>query len=161
MGRIGSEKGLKRGLKQSRNQYWPISIYWHYTAKVICYHIGQSLSTYLLPIYWSYWLLVCINSHCASREITSQFLPQNDARMEAPLGCAMRPESPLMPGRSETPRPKPAAFIPRVHELAMPSRASTPLAAGCLLGSVRALLITGLPSAHSRIYHAWPGRTPA
>ena len=102
-----------------------------------------------------------VGVHCASREITSQFLPQNDASMEAPLGCAMRPESPLMPGRSETPRPKPAAFIPRVHELAMPSRASTPLAAGCLLGSVRALLITGLPSAHSRIYHAWPGRTPA
>ena len=99
--------------------------------------------------------------HCASREITSQFLPQNDASMEAPLGCAMRPESPLMPGRSETPRRRPAAFIPRVHELAMPSRASTPLAAGCLLGSVRALLITGLPSARSHIDHAWPGRTPA
>ena len=62
MGRIWSEKGLKRGLKQSRNRYWPISIYWHYIVKVVCYHIGQSLSTYLLPIYWSYWLLVYINS---------------------------------------------------------------------------------------------------
>ena len=55
-------KRAKKGAEQSRNQYWPISIYWHYTAKVICYHIGQSLSTYLLPIYWSYWLLVYINS---------------------------------------------------------------------------------------------------
>ena len=92
--------------------------------------------------------------HCASREITSQFLPQNDATMEAPLGCAMRPESPLMPGKSETPRRRPAAFIPRVHELAMSSRASTPFAAGCLLGSVRALLITGLLSARSHTDHA-------
>ena len=55
-------KGLKRGLNQSRNRYWPLSIYWHYIAKVLCYHIGQSLSTYVLPIYWSYWLLVGINS---------------------------------------------------------------------------------------------------
>ena len=34
--------GLKRGLKQSRNRYWPISIYWHYTAEVISYHIVRT-----------------------------------------------------------------------------------------------------------------------
>ena len=45
------KKGLKRGLKQSRNRYWPISIYWQYTAEVISYHIGRTSGPYLLPIY--------------------------------------------------------------------------------------------------------------
>ena len=93
--------------------------------------------------------------------LVSPFLPLKDASMAAPLGCAMRPVSPLMLGISVMPRRWPAAFIRRVHELAMPSRASTALAASCLIGSVCALLITGLPSARSHVDHAWRCRTHA
>ena len=51
------KKGLKRGLKQSRNRYWPIPIYWHYTAEVISYLLGEPLSRIycqyiFLIIYW-------------------------------------------------------------------------------------------------------------
>ena len=75
--------------------------------------------------------------------------------MAAPHRCAMRPESPLMPGRAVTPRPNPAAFIRGVHALAMRSCASTSLAAGRLLGDVCVLLHTGLPAAYARVDHAW------
>ena len=56
------KKGLKRGLKQSRNRYWPISIYWQYTAEVISYHIGRTSERYLLPIYCFILFIVCTDS---------------------------------------------------------------------------------------------------
>ena len=56
------KKGLKRGLKQSRNRYWPISIYWQYTAEVISYHIGRTSEPYLLPIYCFILFIVCTDS---------------------------------------------------------------------------------------------------
>ena len=62
---LGQEKGLKRGNDSSETDIGPYQYIGTTPSKHkgICYHIaGQSLNTYLLPIYCSYRLLFATDS---------------------------------------------------------------------------------------------------
>ena len=90
-------------------------------------------------------------AHCSQRMYFSFSYPQKTPQWRLHFGAPCGPNPLSVPASPVTPCPKPAPFIRRVHEPAMPSRASTPLAAGCLLGNVCALLRTGLPCAYTYV----------